>query len=250
MSQGLVDETSFLPRPSLTDTRIVGGKVAEISDIPYQISLMQNNRHICGGSLLSNKLVISAAHCVHRQEASAFKVRTGSSYINEGGSVVRVKKITQHPKYSSRNIDYDFALIELEDYENKGLVQSFVNIPKANDEVKDGSMLMVSGWGSTQNNNESNKQLRSVMVPKVNQRRCSRAYTVFGGITDRMICAGYDRGGKDACQGDSGGPLVDRTNNTLIGVVSWGYGCASPRYPGVYSKVSSVRGWIKSTGGI
>lgn len=244
----LNENEAFLPRPTLTDTRIVGGKAVKIQDVPYQISLLYNNKHTCGGSLLSHNLVITAAHCVHNRDNSKFKIRTGSSYIGEGGTVVRVKKITPHPKYNARNIDYDFALVELDEYNKKDVIQSYINLPKSNDNIKDGSMLLVSGWGSTQSNNESNKQLRAVSVPKFNQRRCGVSYAAFGGITDRMLCAGYDRGGKDACQGDSGGPLVDPTTKTLVGVVSWGYGCASPRYPGVYSKVSSVRGWIKNIG--
>lgn len=79
-------------------------------------------------------------------------------------------------------------------------------------------------------------------MPIVNQEICAKAYKNFGTITDRMICAGYDKGGKDACQGDSGGPLV--VDNVLVGVVSWGYDCAQPNYPGVYSRVASVRNWI------
>lgn len=84
-------------------------------------------------------------------------------------------------------------------------------------------------------------------MPIVNQTVCSDAYASFGGITDRMICAGLTAGGKDACQGDSGGPLV--ADGKLVGVVSWGYGCARPNYPGVYSRVAAVRDWItKKTG--
>lgn len=82
------------------------------------------------------------------------------------------------------------------------------------------------------------------MVPSVNQTECSKAYNNMGGITDRMICAGFKAGGKDACQGDSGGPLV--ADNKLVGVVSWGYGCAKPDYPGVYSRVAAARDWIRS----
>lgn len=106
----------------------------------------------------------------------------------------------------------------------------------------------MTGWGNTQSSTESTFWLRSANVPAVNQTKCSDAYREFGGVTDRMICAGYEKGGKDACQGDSGGPLV--YENKLVGVVSWGYGCARPNYPGVYSRVASVRDWIKAQSGV
>lgn len=86
------------------------------------------------------------------------------------------------------------------------------------------------------------------MVPIVNQKKCARAYQNVGTITDRMICAGYDKGGRDACQGDSGGPLV--ANDVLIGVVSWGQGCAMANFPGVYSRVATVRNWINEYTGV
>lgn len=85
-------------------------------------------------------------------------------------------------------------------------------------------------------------------MPIVNQESCSRAYASFNGITDRMICAGYTEGGKDACQGDSGGPLV--ANGTLVGIVSWGYGCANANYPGVYSRVAAARDWVRERSGV
>lgn len=90
--------------------------------------------------------------------------------------------------------------------------------------------------------------MRAAVVPIYNQEKCAKAYKNIGTITDRMICAGFDKGGKDACQGDSGGPLV--TNNVLVGVVSWGYGCAVPNFPGVYSRVASVRHWITEQSGV
>lgn len=85
-------------------------------------------------------------------------------------------------------------------------------------------------------------------MPVVNQEACGKAYEDFGGITDRMICAGHTEGGKDACQGDSGGPLV--AEGKLIGIVSWGYGCARPNYPGVYSRVAVARDWIRENAGV
>lgn len=98
------------------------------------------------------------------------------------------------------------------------------------------------------NPGDSRYHLRAAEVPVVNQEACGQAYESFGGITDRMICAGHTEGGKDACQGDSGGPLV--AEGKLIGIVSWGYGCARPNYPGVYSRVAVVRDWIRENAGV
>lgn len=102
--------------------------------------------------------------------------------------------------------------------------------------------------GETQNANESNDMVRAARVPTVNQAKCNQEYN--GGITDRMICAGYDEGGKDTCQGDSGGPLVLESAKQLIGVVSFGNGCAQPNHAGVYVRVSAVRPWIKANSGV
>lgn len=90
------------------------------------------------------------------------------------------------------------------------------------------------------------KTLHKVEVLIINQQYCNTAYKDL--ITDQMICAGYKNGEKDSCAGDSGGPLSTLINNkpVLIGVVSWGIGCARPGSPGVYSRVTSVRDWIKS----
>lgn len=104
--------------------------------------------------------------------------------------------------------------------------------------------------GATHNPDESSRQLRAAEVPIANQDYCNDRYN--GIITSRMICAGYKAGGKDSCQGDSGGPLscvVDKVRQ-LVGVVSWGSGCAQPNYPGVYARVSEVRDWIKTKSGI
>lgn len=107
--------------------------------------------------------------------------------------------------------------------------------------------------GNTQNSSESSRQLRAALVPIVNQEVCKKQYSNFVyAITNRMICAGLKEGGKDACQGDSGGPLVEFETGSprLIGVVSWGKGCAMPKSPGVYARVTAVREWIKSKTGI
>lgn len=126
-------------------------------------------------------------------------VRVGSSYHRSGGSIIRVKQVIQNQRYSSRSLDYDVSLLELAEavtFTDK--VQS-IELPPSNARIPDGTKCLVSGWGATQNSSESNEILRAAVVPVVNQAKCNRQYG--GGITARMICAGYDEGGKDSCQG-------------------------------------------------
>lgn len=114
-------------------------------------------------------------------------------------------------------------------------------------------MYIVKLTGETRNSSEKKRYLRAVRVPIVNQEVCKKQYTNFVyEVTNRMICAGLEKGGKDACQGDSGGPLVEFETGVprLIGVVSWGRDCALPNYSGVYARVTAVRDWIKSKTGI
>ncbi|KMY89204.1 trypsin-1 [Drosophila simulans] len=233
-------------RPRL-DGRIVGGQVASIKDIPYQVSL-QRSYHFCGGSLIAQGWVLTAAHCTEGSAILLSKVRIGSSRTSVGGQLVGIKRVHRHPKFDAYTIDFDFSLLELEEYSAKNVTQAFVGLPEQDADIADGTPVLVSGWGNTQSAQETSAVLRSVTVPKVSQTQCTEAYGNFGSITDRMLCAGLPEGGKDACQGDSGGPLA--ADGVLWGVVSWGYGCARPNYPGVYSRVSAVRDWIGSVSGI
>lgn len=104
-----------------------------------------------------------------------------------------------------------------------------------------GSLTKVTGWGLTKENGSMSDKLIAVEVPIVSQEDCRSVYGQSA-ITSRMICAGLPEGGKDACQFDSGGPM--RYANQLVGIVSWGYGCARPGFPGVYTKIAEVRKFI------
>ncbi|XP_040171370.1 trypsin-4 [Anopheles arabiensis] len=240
----------FLPRPhhTVSNHRIVGGFEIDVAETPYQVSLQRSKRHICGGSVLSGKWILTAAHCTDGSQPESLTVRLGSSRHASGGSVIHVARIVQHPDYDQETIDYDYSLLELESvltFSNK--VQP-IALPEQDEAVEDGIMTIVSGWGSTKSAIESNAILRAANVPTVSQDECNQAYHKSEGITERMLCAGYQQGGKDACQGDSGGPLV--AEDKLIGVVSWGAGCAQPGYPGVYARVAVVRDWIRETCGV
>ncbi|XP_055546698.1 trypsin-1-like [Wyeomyia smithii] len=228
--------------------RIVGGSQIDIAQAPHQVSLQSRGGHICGGSIIASSWVLTAAHCTDGASVSNLKVRVGSSQHASGGTLIAVSRIVQHTKYNSRTIDYDFSLLQLKKAIKLGNTSKVIKLPEQNESTADGTSCEVTGWGNTQNVNESRQNLRSARVPVVNQQDCNRSYSLYGGVTDRMICAGLQEGGKDACQGDSGGPLV--ANGKLVGVVSWGLGCAQPNYPGVYSRVAAVRDWIRSNSGV
>jgi len=112
-----------------------------------------------------------------------------------------------------------------------------------------GSLAVVSGWGTLHyGDTDLPSQLQAVEVYITSRVECNSAYAVYGGITENMICAGVPGGGKGACQGDSGGPLV--VGGRLVGIVSWGAGCADARYPGVYSDVATLRSFVTEQTGV
>ncbi|CAL7945078.1 unnamed protein product [Xylocopa violacea] len=233
-----VDVNRLLP-----DSQIVGGVEADIRDHPYQLSL-HTSGHICGASIISSKWAITAAHCVG-SPASRYVLRAGNTNKNMG-TRYSLKRITKHPKYNSQTIDYDVALLEIDGEIKLGTRAQPIGLPSH--EPAAGTMVNVTGWGTVQQGGSTTTNLMRVSVPIVSRKNCNDVYSSLNTITNRMICAGYTSGGKDACQGDSGGPLV--AHGVLYGIVSWGYGCAQPKYPGVYTNVDSVRSWIKSISGV
>jgi len=146
-------------------------------------------------------------------------------------------------------MDYDYALVKLDKKSSYPPIK-LNNISYITE--KEGVVYTVAGWGTTSENGSISNTLMKVDVPFVTKDACQKAYSEDNiEITDRMLCAGFEEGGKDSCQGDSGGPLVYKTKSSgnyyLVGVVSWGIGCARPHKYGVYSKVSEVLDWINTT---
>ncbi|GJQ74528.1 hypothetical protein Trydic_g21393 [Trypoxylus dichotomus] len=231
-----------VPQTTDLDERIVGGIEANIEDFPYQISLQYKGRHFCGGSIISSNLVVTAAHCTDGiKKPSSLSVRAGSASHKEGGEIYNVKEILQHPEYDSRIIDYDVSIIKTEeDFKFSDVIKAVSLADKA---IGPNHYAVASGWGTMREGGSVADILRQVYVPLMSDEDCRKFYGK-NKITDRMLCAGYVEGGHDSCQGDSGGPLV--YNNTLIGVVSWGIGCARPSYPGVYTSITKIESYFKS----
>lgn len=246
-----ISSASFAKASDEARTTIVGGEEAIPGEFPFMVSLRGFfGGHFCGASLIKKNWVLTAAHCV--KGATVWSVALGlhEKKRNSQTERISVKNVIVHPEYSSRNMDYDFALLELaEDSIHEPVALNTTEVEISEEEGSEPMMAVVAGWGASYEDDYwPPSALQKVSVPLISQAQCNESY--LDTITDRMMCAGYPEGGKDSCQGDSGGPLVMADENgqpVLVGVVSWGKGCGRKGYPGVYSKVNSVSTWIEQT---
>uniref|UniRef100_A0A2I3SCR1 Peptidase S1 domain-containing protein n=2 Tax=Pan TaxID=9596 RepID=A0A2I3SCR1_PANTR len=215
------------------DDKIVGGYTCEENSVPYQVSL-NSGSHFCGGSLISEQWVVSAGHCYKPH----IQVRLGEHNIE----FINAAKIIRHPKYNRITLNNDIMLIKLSTPAVINAHVSNISLPTAPPAA--GTECLISGWGNTLSSGaDYPDELQCLDAPVLTQAKCKASYPLK--ITSNMFCVGFLEGGKDSCQGDSGGPVV--CNGQLQGIVSWGYGCAQKRRPGVYTKVYNYVDWIKDT---
>jgi trypsin len=227
---------------------IVGGTTASSGEFPYIVSLSRSGgSHFCGGVLLNAYTVLTAAHCSVGQSASSVRVRAGTLNWASGGVQVGVRQILVNPGYDDALTDGDLALWRLSSpIAASGSTIGYAALPAQGSDPSAGTTATVAGWGYTVDGGPSlPSALRKVSVPVVSRATCRSQYD-SAAITDNMWCAGLAQGGKDSCNGDSGGPIVDAASKTLLGLVSWGYGCADPDYPGVYTRVGNYVNYINS----
>lgn len=244
--------------PASSGPRIIGGWDAQPGEFPYQVSVRSTRRsansgHFCGGAILNATVVVTAAHCVAENVPGSgigpLYVVAGSNLLSSGGSRVFVKEKLVHPDYGPVYQDYDIALLYLESaLPLDGVLMAPVSIQDMQD-LPSGHPCVASGWGRTIYSSGAPlpDKMQGVDVPIVDFDRCAKYYmeetSEYAPIIEAQICAGYEAGKKDACQGDSGGPLVCK--GLLTGIVSWGFGCALPRLPGVYTDVAFLADWIE-----
>jgi secreted trypsin-like serine protease len=232
---------------------IVGGIEAKQNFWPWQVSLKSFGFHVCGGSIINDQWILTAAHCFDREKPEPWSAVAGRNELwvilpTPGEKTYNATKIIRHENYrpSKSNLN-DIALVKLNTkIEYTDQIQP-VCLPTKDIGSLDGTMGTVAGWGTISESGEISKELRQVDVPIISNEKCQANY-VGASIAAGMICAGYYEGGKDACQGDSGGPFVINTSGkyTQVGVVSWGRGCARPNQPGVYTRVSEYLEWINA----
>ncbi|XP_044106638.1 coagulation factor X-like isoform X1 [Neovison vison] len=229
--------------------RIVGGQDCKDGECPWQALLVnEENEGFCGGTILSEYYVLTAAHCL--QQAKKFTVRVGerNTDTEEGDEVAHeVEMVIRHNRFVRETYDFDIAVIRL-----RTPITFRMNVAPACLPQKDWaeSTLMtqktgfVSGFGKTHEKGRPSSTLKMMEVPYVDRNTCKLSSSFS--ITQNMFCAGYDSKLEDACQGDSGGPHVTRFGNTyfVTGIVSWGEGCARKGKYGIYTKVTNFLKWI------
>jgi len=233
--------------------QIVGGADADECEWKWQVGLMNTwgTKPWCGGTLISDDWVFTAAHCVAGERASRLKVVAGQHKIskNSGNEQYRgVSKIVSHKSYNSRTMTHDYALLKLESPMNFNQCVGAACLPTKGD-VTGGETCWITGWGTLSSGGRQPDVLQEVSVQVLSIDACRSSGYKSSEIYDDMLCAqGTNSKGQttDACQGDSGGPLVCEQDGVwrLFGATSWGYGCASTRYPGIWARVADVLDWV------
>ncbi|CAL1281953.1 unnamed protein product [Larinioides sclopetarius] len=239
--------------------RIVGGKESEPGAWPWLVALHGGPDEVffCGGVLISEWWVLSAAHCAGNQsDPGGWSLKLGMTRRPSHPSFTQrrgVAQIIRHSNFSSVSLySNDIVLIRLDKYVTFDSFLRPICLPPYNMPVSELQSCTVIGWGKQQHDDEADYQkvIHQVEVPIVNFDTCQEWYSAQEvTISDTMLCAGFAEGQKDACQGDSGGPLVCKTDDHwfVAGVVSWGIKCAQPNLPGIYTNVPLYVEWIEKT---
>jgi secreted trypsin-like serine protease len=234
--------TASADQAAANQPRIVGGNQASLADHPYAVYLTDSGgNQFCGAVIVSSTAVATAAHCAKALAKQEIRVVAGrEDKRTSDGEVLAVSKVWTGRGYSDPTQGDDIAVLTVRGQ----LGYRPAKLPESSDAglYTKGTQATVLGWGRIADGGARSDYLRGAQVPLVSDSECHSDYTVYDQRS--MVCAGYAEGGIDACQGDSGGPLV--VGDTLIGIVSFGDGCAKAGKPGVYTRVSTYADDIKA----
>jgi secreted trypsin-like serine protease len=233
--------------------RIIGGSPIDITAAPWQVLLRINGTTQCGGAVIADTWLLTAAHCVSGVGAGQIEAYIGVTDQNRlsRDRLAPVSQVIVHPNWNSSTYSNDLALIGLAAPLAFSPSVQQVALPlvqDANAWPASGEQATISGWGSTTPSGASSALLRAATVQILSapsEAKCGEYGASY--VPGNHVCAGMPQGGVDACQGDSGGPLTVAYNGTpvLAGIVSSGSGCADPKFPGLYSRVTSFLPWLR-----
>ncbi|NWR91723.1 GRAA protein, partial [Furnarius figulus] len=229
---------------------IIGGSEVAPHSRPFMAQIKGSEKEFCGGVLIKEKWVLTAAHC----EVKAGKVVLGAHSLNDSGKQtqkIQIAKQFPHPCYDHISKQNDLMLVQLHKRARLNAAVKLIPLPTSDDDPKPGTICTVAGWGKTSNHQkELSATLREVNITVISRQVCNDKHHYNGKpvITDIMICAGAKNGKKDSCDGDSGGPL--RCNGVMRGITSFGKPkhCGSADGPGVYTRLTKQNlQWIRKT---
>ncbi|XP_058116986.1 proclotting enzyme-like [Anopheles ziemanni] len=229
-------------------SKISGGNPADPNEWPWMVSLVMSKASFCGGALITDRHVLTAAHCLMNLKINQFVVRLGEYDFKQSNETryrdFRVSEIRVHSQFDQVSYENDIAMLKL-------IQPSFFNsyiwpicMPPLDDSWA-GYEAVVTGWGTQFFGGPNSPILMEVKIPIWSNEQCQDVYV--NRVYNTTMCAGDYAGGKDSCQGDSGGPLMIQLPNrrwAVVGVVSWGIRCGEASHPGIYTRVSSYVRWI------
>ncbi|KAI9297752.1 trypsin-like serine protease [Neoconidiobolus thromboides FSU 785] len=235
--------------------RVVGGyEVKPQFKYTFMISIQYKSKQSCGGTIISYNKILTAAHCTF-DDIKDFKVHLhrhdlSKSISDEGASIYNVTNRLNHPKFKSAAEGYDISIWTINKEDDKTNTIVYPKLDPGELSVKTGLKLFAIGWGRTVEKGDPSNTLLEVQLPIVDFNKCKNNYKSQGLNLDinTQLCAGYFEDMQmDTCQGDSGGPLFIKIEQVyyIVGIVSYGIGCASPDLPGIYSRVSFLSTFIQ-----
>ncbi|XP_041910579.1 transmembrane protease serine 11G [Arvicola amphibius] len=229
--------------------RIANGKPADKASWPWQSSLQVDGIHLCGASLIGSQWLLTSAHCFDTyKNPKLWSVSFGTT-LSHPLTTRKIASIIIHENYAAHKHDDDIAVVKLSSPVLFSENLRRVCLPDATFQVLPKSKVFVTGWGALKANGPFPNSLQEVEIEIISNDVCNQVNVYGGAISSGMICAGFLTGKLDACEGDSGGPLViphDGNIWYLLGIVSWGIDCGKENKPGIYTRVTHYRNWIKS----
>jgi len=230
-------------------SRVVGGAEARAGQFPHQLSIQCRGSHFCGGSLLNPWTAITAAHCCDKIKEGKcqqkdVRVVAGEHSLSKNDRTEQIRPLMdyiQHDDFKKPKFFDDICLLHFK----KPFIQNrhVQTIQLTSKTPYYGTDCYISGWGaSSEGSFHAEDKLMFAQVPILKESSCLKPYGRAEFSRQTMVCAGYLQGLIDSCQGDSGGPLV--CNGKLVGLVSFGAGCARPGFPGVYTRIENYLQWI------
>nr|XP_034828807.1 transmembrane protease serine 9-like [Maniola hyperantus] len=232
------------------EARVVGGSIADTNAFPWIVRLIYGNSFGCGGSLINDRYVLSAAHCVKGFMWFMFRVKFGEHDRCDKYHIPEIRYVVKMyvHDFTLTELSNDISLLRLNNPMEYSHAIRPVCLPKTDYYDYAGTLATVSGWGAMAETGKWSCTLLEAQLPVLTNEECRNTKYNKSKIKDVMMCAGYPATAhKDACTGDSGGPLIAENFDhayDLIGIVSWGYGCARIGYPGVFTRVTKYLDWI------